>query len=88
MVQPTSINAYLQIQEEGIPDTQQEMIMMLFRYNKEPMTNREIAVALGMEPSTASARRNELVKKGWLRQAGKRKCRESPNFTSLTWEAV
>ena len=86
-VQPTSIDAYLRIQEEGIPDTQQDMILMLFRFSKEPMTNREMAAALGMEPSTVSARRNELVNKGLMKRAGKRKCTES-RFTAYTWEAV
>ena len=86
-VQPTSIEAYLRIQDEGISDTQKEMIMMLFRFSNEPMTNREMAAALGMEPGTVSARRNELIESGEMRQAGKRKCRES-GFTVLTWEAV
>jgi len=86
-VQSTSLEAYLRIQEEGIPDTQREMIMMLFRFSNEPMTNREIAKALGMEPSTVSARRNELITDGKLHKAGKRKCRES-DYTAYTWEAT
>ena len=86
-VQPTSLEAYLRIQDEGIPDTQQDMILMLFRFSKEPMTNREIANALGLEPSTVSARRNELIDHGLMRQAGKRRCRVS-GFTALTWRVI
>ena len=85
-VQPTSLEAYLRIQDEGIPDTQQDMILMLFRFSREPMTNREMANALGLEPSTVSARRNELIEKGLMRRAGKRECKVS-GYTALTWRA-
>jgi len=86
-VQSTSLDAYLRIQQTGIADTQRDRIMMLLRYAPEPMTNREIASALGLEPSTVSARRNELMRMGLIRLAGRRRCSIS-GYTAYTWEAV
>jgi len=83
-VQSTSLGAYFRLQQTGIPDTQRDMILLLLRYAEEPMTNREIAAALGLEPSTASARRNELMKRGLIRLAGRRRCSIS-GYTALTY---
>ena len=61
--------------------------MIILKYNGEAMTNREIAFILGMEPSTVSARRNELMKKGLVKMGKARKCRIS-DVTAYTWEAI
>jgi len=83
-VQPTSLEAFLKIQEDGTAETQRDQVLEVLRQASEPLTNREIATALGLEPSTVSARRNELIKMGLVRQVGRRKCRVS-GFTALTW---
>lgn len=44
----------------------------------------EIAQKLGMEKSTVSARRHELLKIGWLVKGGKRQCR----ISGVTCETV
>ena len=87
MTQPTSRNAYELHKESGKAGSQREKIMIILRYNREAMTNREIAFILGMEPSTVSARRNELIKEGLVKRGKARKCRIS-DITAYTWEAA
>jgi len=83
-VRDTSIEAYLDLRDSGRAETQKDKILMLFRFSREPMTNREMAFALGMEPSTVSARRNELIEEGKMKMAGKRKCKIT-GITAYTW---
>jgi len=87
MVQATSRNAYELHKESGKAGSQREKVMIVLKYNGEPMTNREIAFILGMEPSTVSARRNELINKGLVKKGKPRLCRIS-EITANTWEAI
>ena len=87
MVEPTSRSAYELHKESGKAGIQQDKIMIVLRYSDQPMTNREVAFCLGIEPSTVSARRNELIQKGWVKKSGARKCRIS-GFTAYTWEVT
>ena len=86
-VQPTSANAYQLHKDSGKAGTQRNKIMIVLRYAEYPYTNREIAQCLGMEPSTVSARRNELIKKGLVKMGRARKC-SITGVTAYTWEAV
>jgi len=84
IVQPTSLDAYIRINEDNTAETQRNRVLGVLRRSRVPLTNREIATILKMEPSTVSARRNELRNLGLIRQAGRRKCRIS-GFTVFTW---
>ena len=86
-VQQTSKDAYTLLKDSGRADSQRDRIMIVLRFAAFPMTNREIAKCLGMEPSTVSARRNELMDARKIRSVGKRKCKVS-KITALVWEAV
>ena len=61
--------------------------MIVLRYAPHPYTNREIAQCLGIEPSTVSARRNELIEKGYIKMGPARKC-SITGVTAYTWEAA
>lgn len=85
-VQPTSRNAYQLHQESGKAGTQRNKIMIVLRFAKHPYTNREIAQCLGLEPSTVSARRNELLEAGLIKM-GKARKDSITGITAYTWEA-
>lgn len=74
-VQETSVEAYHQHWDSGVLGEQQHRVFIVLKYAEQPMTNREIAKCLGIEPSTVSARRNELIEAGIVEAAGKRRCR-------------
>ena len=85
--QETSRDAYQLLQDSGRADSQRDRIMIVLRFAEKPLTNREIAKCLGMEPSTVSARRNELMTAHKVRSVGKRRCSVS-KIMALVWEAV
>jgi len=86
-VSSTSVNALYLHEESGKAGSQRDRIMIVLRFAKRPYTNREIAQCLGMEPSTVSARRNELLDQGVITRRKARKC-SITGVTAYTWEVV
>jgi len=68
----TSLLAYREI-EPKIP-TAQHVILHLLEMSIRPLSNSEIAKHLGWSINRVTPRVNELVKKGKVEDAGKRKC--------------
>jgi len=83
-VRETSIDAYQLHRGTGKLSMQQQAILICLRHSRQPPTNREIAETISMEPSTVSARRNELIDMGLVKEAGKRKDRYT-GIKAYTW---
>jgi DNA-binding Lrp family transcriptional regulator len=66
---------------------QQEVILDFFARFPDS-TNRECAKALGMEPSTVSARRNELMKVGVIKETGKKRLCSITGVKVKTWRTI
>ena len=77
-VASTSKEAYIEINESGVGDTQREKILYVvnshFRIHNKGLTNREIANLTNYEINAVSGRVNDLKKDGLLEVDGKRKC--------------
>ena len=77
-VASTSKEAYIEINESGVGDTQREKILYVvnsyFRIHNEGMTNREISDMTNYEINAVSGRVNDLKKDGMLEVDVKRKC--------------
>jgi DNA-binding Lrp family transcriptional regulator len=77
-VASTSKEAYIELNESGVGDTQREKILYVvnsyFRIHNEGMTNREIADMTNYEINAVSGRVNDLKKDGMLEVDVKRKC--------------
>jgi DNA-binding Lrp family transcriptional regulator len=76
-VASTSKEAYIELNESGVGDTQREKILYTvnsyFRIHKEGLTNREIADMTNYEINAVSGRVNDLKKDGMLEVDVKRK---------------
>ena len=86
-VQPTSLDAFHDIQRDGTEDTQLEMIMLLLRYADDPMSDADMGRALGLPNGRISARRSKGIENGWITHAGYKKDPITRKRV-MTWEAV
>lgn len=85
-VRDTSKETYQDILASGLVTGQHKLILdFLIENHPIEFTNREIAISLNMEPSTVSARRNELMEAGVMEESGKKKCSVS-NRKAYTWK--
>lgn len=66
--------------------TLRAQVLAYIQKHPEGLTDEEIQVGLGMNPSTQRPRRIELVKSGRLREAGSRKTMSGRKAT--VWQAV
>jgi predicted transcriptional regulator len=68
----TSLSAYSNYILPRIAACERKVLEVIMRY--DGITNREIAVQLGVSPSDISGRTNSLVKQGVVVDAGKKIC--------------
>lgn len=84
MIQQTSLVSYVELRQSHKLGQRHAAIIELMR-DKIPRTDYEISRALGYaDPNTVRPRRNELVKKGLITNAGKRQCNITKK-TSMIW---
>jgi len=74
-VAATSLQAWFEINLEGITQPQAQRIYKTVAIESEPMTRVEIAEKTSIYPSTVGARVNALVKSGHLIECDSRKCK-------------
>lgn len=84
MVRDTSILAYIELaDEQKLGERQAEVLRALKDVGEA--TDRELAVLMGKaDPNYIRPRRNELVSYGFVKEAGKRKCRVT-NKMAIIW---
>ncbi len=86
-VAATSLQAWFEVNLEGIVQPQQQEIYRTIYINLTPMTRVEIADKTNIYPSTVGARANALVKAGHLIEGPKRQCKVTGRMAG-TLEAV
>ena len=74
MIQQTSLDCYLQVQEDktALAQSQQTVYDLIKRYDN--LTDSEISIMLQWRINRVTPRRNELVKKGLNQQDTLREC--------------
>lgn len=60
--------------ETGLLGEQQTLVLKIISSSGEPLTDKEISVYNSIEINAVTGRRNELLKKGLVRDAGIRTC--------------
>ena len=83
MVQETSINSYRELISSGKLGQLQELIYGYFLANPDS-TDREIADLSGYDINVITARRNELIELGYLKETGRRLCKVTKHL-AITW---
>lgn len=83
-IRDTSLEAYIDHLESGKAELQKNKILLFLMRAHKPATNREIAHQVEIEPSTVSARRNELLDENLIKEAGKRKDKHT-GIRAYTW---
>lgn len=86
-VQETSLDAYQDlINAQALNDRQHEILTMIRELG--PMTDRELAECLAeADPNRVRPRRNELVRKGLVEEAGRRRC-DVTGRLAIVWQHV
>jgi hypothetical protein len=85
MVRDTSIDAYRN-RDENLEQWIYETYLYLNSKGEIP-TDREVALFLGVYPNVVRPKRNALVRKGRMKEAGKRVCKVSGKRV-YTWIAL
>jgi len=80
-MQATSLEAY-ENNKRTLGITQAKVFNTLF-YSLAPMTNDELSLRLGWTINRVTGRTNELVKKGLVKEAHKKKC--ANGRTAIAW---
>lgn len=82
--QATSLDAYarLRYNEKALAATQKKVLKALQR--RGPSTDREVATETKMEINSVTARRNELVKMGWVTEGDRATCTVTGNH-AMQW---
>lgn len=66
----------------------QRRVLLGLREAREPLTDRELAARLGVtDPNQVRPRRVELMRRGLVEDAGKRRCRVTGR-TAYVWQYV
>ena len=82
-----SVKAFMEIKVEGITQNQEIRVYRIVSMSPLPMTRREIAKQMFVDPGSVAGRANAMVKSGHLRERDKRICKVSGRTTG-TLEAV
>ncbi len=85
-VAATSINAWFEINVEGIVAPQKQKIYRELYTSLEPKTAGEICEALGLREGSASGRLNAMADEGHVERCGKRPCKVTGR-TVETWRS-
>jgi predicted transcriptional regulator len=82
--QETSLLAYESIQDElGNKQTQ---VLAVLDLNPDGLTNQEVSDYLGWPINTVTPRMNELVRKGFVVESGRRICKTGRK--AIVWSVV
>ena len=85
-MQNTSLLAFYQAEEEGLlGDMQKKIYKAICAFPGR--TDKELSIITGMPINCVTPRRNELVKKNYIWDAGTRKCSITKRLAH-TWEMV
>lgn len=84
-VAQTSIEAHSDGQQSGRFANQRVQISLALRVAGTPMTRREISQVTKIEPGAVAGRVNELIKIGYLKQVGRRKCHVTNRLAGEIW---
>lgn len=84
-IRQTSLEAYRELLNLGEKEREVYNAIVSMAAKDGPPTDREITAKLGyQDPNKVRPRRYELLKKGWIMEAGKRKCNITGKM-ALTW---
>jgi len=84
-VAQTSIEAHRNGQRTGQYANQRVQISLALRTAGTPMTRRELSQVTKIEPGAVAGRVNEMIKIGYLRQVGRRKCHVTNRLAGEIW---
>ena len=84
-MQQTSLLAYHEYVKPTLPERQQAVFSVI--YSMGPITNKEVAARLMLDPCQVTGRTNELVKKGLVGEACKRRCKITGK-TAIAWRVI
>ena len=82
-----SVKAFFEIKVEGITSNQEIRVYRIVSMSPMPMTRREIAKQMFVDPGSVAGRANAMVKSGHLIERPSRKCKVTGR-TAGTLEAV
>jgi len=82
-----SVKAFFEIKVEGITQNQEIRVYRIVSMSPHPMTRREIAKQMFVDPGSVAGRANAMIKSGHLRECEKRVCKITGR-TAGTLEAV
>ena len=83
MVTETSIEQYDTLRTSGQLGEQQKKILDIISRSGEPLTDKEISEYNNININSVTGRRNELLKKGFIKDAGTRPCNITGNNSHI-----
>jgi len=83
MARSTSVQQYAEMDVKGVLGREQARILDIISRAGEPLTDKEISAYNDISINAVTGRRNELLKKGLIRDAGTRPCNITGNNSHI-----